>query len=464
MSLHLVLLVAAALLASRLFLNWSKLRSAPGPFLAGISDLWRAYYQYNGLLRAKLLQLHKKHGSIVRYGVNSISISDPSAISIIYGSRAGFVTADSYKVLVGISNGKEVKSLVSTADEAKHGALRRSVAKAFTPAATLDYEMHVDETIPELIQALERHETVDIAQMLLFYSMDAASRLLFGEPLGCLRTESDVGGTIQLIRDRFNHWGWWSSIPGLERLVYRNPISMRVKRTPSSMAANAVSKIQARTSKIREQEHTDLLQRFLEAHEENPGVIDNAGVVGLLMSTISGAGDTTSTTMAALIYNVLKHPNVEDKLVRELEEAQLSQVPSFSSVNKLPYLNAVIKESMRVFSTPTWPMERKVPFGGVEISGTFFPEGTSVGCMPSAVHFNSKAFGEDAEVFRPERWLEADAPTLRAMEAAHLGFSRGRRVCLGQHIAVLQMKKVVAAIFMSSQVSSQSILISQGGI
>jgi len=89
---------------------------------------------------------------------------------------------------VGISNGKEVTSLVSTSDENKHGALRRSVAKAFTPTASLDYEAHVDKTIPELIEALEKRHTVDMVEMLLFYSMDAASRLLFGEPLGCLRT------------------------------------------------------------------------------------------------------------------------------------------------------------------------------------------------------------------------------------------------------------------------------------
>ena len=87
-----VLFAAVALLVTRAFLNWRKLSSAPGPFLAGLSDLWRAYYQYNGALRSKLLSLHKKHGPIVRYGVNSISISDPGAISIVYGSRAGFVT------------------------------------------------------------------------------------------------------------------------------------------------------------------------------------------------------------------------------------------------------------------------------------------------------------------------------------------------------------------------------------
>jgi hypothetical protein len=114
--------------------------------------------------------------------------------------------------------------------------LRRSVAKAFTPTGALDYEAYVDETIPELVDALARHSTVDLAKIMLYYSMDAATRISFGESLGRLQAEFDVGGTIQLIRDRFNHWGRWSSIPDLERLVYRNPISVRTQRAPSSMA------------------------------------------------------------------------------------------------------------------------------------------------------------------------------------------------------------------------------------
>ena len=343
--------------------------------------------------------------------------------------------------------------MVSTADEAKHGALRRSVAKAFTPTGILDYEVYVDQTIPDLVDALGRHETVDLAEYMMFYSMDSASRVSFGEALGCLKTETDVGGTIQVIRDRFNHWGWWSSIPGLERLVYRNPISIRQKRAPSSMAATALSKIRTRSSATDSNTHPDLLTKFIQASEADPDTLNITGVVGMLMSTISGAGDTTSTTMVATVYKLLKHPKVLDKLVSELREAKISDPPSFAEVGKLPYLNAVVKETMRVFSTPTWPMERKVPAGGVMIAGMYFPEGTSVGCMPSAVHFNPSAFGEDAETFRPERWLEADDAELKAMEAAHLGFSRGRRVCLGQHIAVMQMKKVLSMLLMKFEVS-----------
>lgn len=344
-------------------------------------------------------------------------------------------------------------SLVSTADESRHGALRRSVANAFTPTAVLDYEPWIDATIVELLKSIEKKTTFDLSSMILHYTMDAAGRFSFGEPLGCLEEEDDVGGSIQLIRDRFNHWGWWSSIPGLERLVYRNPLAMRQKRAPSSMAAAAVQKLKARSGQDKyDGEHVDLLHKFLEASKDQPEALDTSGVVGMLMSTISGAGDTTATTVTAAIYNLIKNPAALKSLREELSEAQLPEIPSYSEVSKLPYLNAVVRESMRVFPTPTWPMERLVPKGGATIAGMFFPEGTSVGCLPSAVHQNTKIFGDDVDVYRPERWLTSNAQELRQMESAHMGFSRGRRVCLGQNIAIMQMKKVIPALVMKFEV------------
>lgn len=98
-------------------------------------------------------------------------------------------------------------------------------------------------------------------------------------------------------------------------------------------------------------------------------------------------------------------------------------------------------------------MERRIPSPGATIDGTFFPEGTTVGCMPSAVYMNPATFGEDPEVFRPERWLESDEETLKMMEGAWLGFSRGVRVCLGQHVAIMQMKEVISSILLNLDVS-----------
>lgn len=343
-------------------------------------------------------------------------------------------------------------SLVSTADETRHGALRRSVANAFTPTAVLDYEKWIDATIEELLITVSKKKTFDLSSMTLWYTMDAAGRFAFGEPLGCLQVEGDVGDSIQLVRDRFNHWGWWSSLPQLEKLLYRNPISIRQSRTPSRMAAKALAKLKERTGESKDNTgYTDLLQRFLEASKDHPQ-LDTPGIIGMLMSTISGAGDTTASTVVAVIFNLMKNPESLKKLEDELLQANLPAIPEFAQVSKLPYLNAVVKEGMRLFTVSTWPMERLVPAGGVTIVGMFFPEGTTVGCLPLAVHHNSKVFGEDAHIYRPERWLTSDREQLRQMEAAHMGFSRGRRNCMGQNIAVLQMKKVIPALLMKFKV------------
>lgn len=291
--------------------------------------------------------------------------------------------------------------------------------------------------------------------------MDAAGRFSFGESVGCLAAEDDVGGSIQLIRDRFAHWSSWSSFPRLERLVHRNPIFKPIQRAPSSIVAAATAKLKARTNGGGSQEEKeaadvaapDLLQRFLDASKDFPQALEGPGIVGMLMSTISGAGDTTASTVTAVLYQLLKNPDTMENLRTELAHADLPEIPAFHEVNRLPYLHAVIREGMRIFNPGSWPMERLVPAGGVTIAGMYFPEGTSVGCMPAAVHRNTKVFGDDVEVFRPERWLTSDGEHLRRMEAAHMGFSRGRRNCLGQNIAVLQMKKVIPALIMKFNVS-----------
>lgn len=355
-------------------------------------------------------------------------------------------------MIVGIHNGKEVPSLVSIADEAKHIALRKSISPAFTPAGVLDYEVFIDQGIDELLKVLEKEPTVDFARWMLLYSMDVSSRMLFSESLGFLESGSDVGGTIQVIHDRFVHWGNWSSFPTLERLIFRNPLSLNMKRTPSSMAAFAFSKLRARMAASTPPPQRDILQKFIEASQTHPKTLDTAGITGLLMSTISGAGDTTAATVAATIYFLLKTPAALDKLLSELHGSGVSNRPQYSETSKLPYLNAVIRESMRCFPSATWPIERKVPAGGITLDEIFLPEGTSVGCQPSVVHRDQTVFGEHTERFHPDRWLHKSDEQLRLMDRAHLGFGKGKRLCLGQHIAIMQLKKLIPMLIMKFKV------------
>jgi len=456
-SLITLLLPAVLLLTVRLLHNWGKLKTVPGPIAASFSDFWRAFYMYKGKLRSKLAELHQKHGTLVRYGINCVSISDPAAITTIYASRAKFTSADSYKTLIGVSNGKEVYTVISAPDQL-HAALRRSVAGAFTPTAVLDYEKYIDQTIPELLEELEKRKTFDFAEMMTFYSMDTASHFAFSETLGCLRSGSDVGNMIGTVRERFLYWGRWGSLPHLERLIYRNPITLHLPRTPSNMVKLAASKLQTRITELskssdNEEKKDDLLQRYLDASTRYPDTLNTTGIVGMLMSTISGAGDTTAGTVGATFYYLLKNPDTLTKLRMELRDAGVPLIPTYGQIRDLPYLDAVIKEAMRLFPLINLPLERVVPDGGVTIAGHFFRQGTTLGVLPSVIHRNEAVFGEDVEAFRPDRWLEAGPEKLRMMEAAHMGFSRGKRACLGQHIALLQMKKLIPALVMKMDVS-----------
>lgn len=70
------------------------------------------------------------------------------------------------------------------------------------------------------------------------------------------------------------------------------------------------------------------------------------------------------------------------------------------------YLQATIKEVLRLFPATGLTIPPVVPKGGLELCGYFFPEGVIVGVNPWVAHANKTVFGEDADVFRPERWLE----------------------------------------------------------
>jgi cytochrome P450 len=458
----LFLLLPLILLAiHHLYSNYHALpASLPGPLLSHLTSFHRFSLQRRGLLRSHLLTLHSLHGPIIRYGPRSISLSLPSAINPIYNSQPALPTAASYRVLLGIKDGVEIPSLVSTRDPIRHGQLRRSVASAFTEKGSLEYEVFVDATIPDLVSSLRRSislgQKINLPDLLMLYAMDSASRMAFSESLGCLRSGEDVGGSIAMIRDRLRHWGHWSGMPWAERLVYRNWWAMRRSkgRTPGEMVRRAAEKLGARLEKEAEGETGDILGKFIAAHRANPQLIDPQGVVGLLMSTLSGAGDTSATTMSALLLYVVSTPGCLAKLRNELQAAGLSkeEIPRYAQTARLPYLAAVLKESMRMFPVVTWPLEREVQEGGMMLAGNFIPAGTSVGIFVPALHRDKEVFGEDADVFRPERWLDTgkdgDGEKIKKMEQASMGFSRGRRVCLGQHVAVMQMKKVIPVLIL----------------
>jgi cytochrome P450 len=110
----------------------------------------------------------------------------------------------------------------------------------------------------------------------------------------------------------------------------------------------------------------------------------------------------------------------------EINEAadagNLSDPVSYADGIKLQYLQAIMKEAMRLHPAVGVTMPRHVPKGGAVIEGRWFPGGTRVGVNAWVVHKDREMFGADADIFRPERFLEKEGKA-RERNLLHVSIS-----------------------------------------
>jgi cytochrome P450 len=114
-----------------------------------------------------------------------------------------------------------------------------------------------------------------------------------------------------------------------------------------------------------------------------------------------------------------------------------------SEARQLPYLQAVIKEALRLWPPVVGLLQKVAPPEGDTINGVFIPGGTFVGQCAWALGRNPAIYGPDCALFRPERWLEASPEEYQKMDRqSDLTFGYGRFACLGRPVATIELNKV----------------------
>jgi len=229
---------------------------------------------------------------------------------------------------------------------------------------------------------------------------------------------------------------------------------------PESQAANVKS--------------PDLLSKFLAAHQAHPEFMSQTLVQTMAVSMAFAGSETTAISLSAVFYFLLKHPPALARLQGEIDDAARAGefhdsetgLVTWHESQRLPYLDACIKEVFRLHPAAGLPLERIVPEAGAEISGHFVPGGTIVGCSAWLIHMNKAVFGEDAETYRPERWLLngesiktevgkiAEDRRIREMNGTMFQFGMGSRTCIGKNISLLEIYKLVPSMLRRFEVCS----------
>jgi cytochrome P450 len=197
----------------------------------------------------------------------------------------------------------------------------------------------------------------------------------------------------------------------------------------------------------------DLLSKFMQAKTDRPEFMTDSLVMTMAVSMAFAGSETTAISLSSVFYFLLKNPRCMEKLMEELDSKDREGyfhdkekgVVTWSESQGLPYLDACIKESFRLHPAPGLPIERIVPPQGADIAGHFIKGGTIVGCNAWVVHRRPEIFGEDVEVFRPERWM-GDEKKVKEMGATLLHFGMGARTCIGKNISLLEIYKVVPSV------------------
>ncbi|XP_012935599.1 cytochrome P450 3A12 isoform X1 [Aplysia californica] len=184
----------------------------------------------------------------------------------------------------------------------------------------------------------------------------------------------------------------------------------------------------------------DFLQLLLNAESQDrhiPGEekkLNSFEICAQLCLFFVAGYETTANTMQFLSHSLAKHPEVQEKLIAEIESCLGDEEPNSENLVKLTYMDAVISETLRLY--PPIPYLTREAFAACEINGFHMPAGTGI-FIPTFAIGRDEEFFPEPEKFKPERFLDETSPV---NPLTVLAFGFGPRQCIGMRLAMKEIK------------------------
>ena len=353
----------------------------------------------------------------------------------------------------------------SELDESKHTKRRQQMAAGYSGKENLSLESDIDGHVKELIHLVrskyisspQHSKPMDLARKVQFFTLDVISKIGFGESFGDLQADADLNDYIKSGELGLSIAAFLSAL-GLTKYFHWPPIARLLG--PSEKDKSGFGKMMgvARKlidSRLEKSTHgrSDMLASFMRHGLPKEDLFSES-----LLQILAGS-DTTATAIRSTMLYVITHNRIYRRLQAEVDASVRSgaapaapEIARDATLKSLPYLQAVVREGLRILPPVTDQVPKKVPPGGdrvtVEGKEYYLPGGTDISYNAWGVHRDRAMFGEDADVFRPERWLveenKIDESKLTAMRRTNeLIFGYGKYQCLGKPIALMEIAKVI---------------------
>ncbi|RYP93749.1 hypothetical protein DL770_000121 [Monosporascus sp. CRB-9-2] len=364
--------------------QWYRLSHIRGPLLASLTSWW-AYLCVRGMgFHPIALDVQRKYGKIVRITPNGVMSSDPETIWRINSARSSYTRSGWYGSLRFNPYGD---SVLSEMDTAKHDKRKAKLAFGFSGKGLMDLEGNVDTQLAVLVDVLKSRTSQGQGQAVV-----------------------DIGRTLQYFQVDL--------ITALREAVERRVNGGNVKDHGG-----------------------DMLDEWLK-HGVSPAEAE----IDLSLQVPAGTETSISAIRGILMY-LMTSPSAYQKLKKEIADAiqdgRISSPIKNSEAKSLPYLQAVINEGLRMTPPLIAGFAKEVPPGGDIICGKAVPAGTEVYTNIVSLMQDQDVFGHDAEIFRPERFIDCDDDTkANRMKVVDLTFGHGRWLCLGKGLALMEMNKI----------------------
>jgi cytochrome P450 len=299
---------------------------------------------------------------------------------------------------------------------------------------------HIDtyaETIvaytERMLESWQAGEIHDVHRGMMRLTLEIIARVLFGRDLADELEDAAAAINVYLeqFADRFGMYAVPEWIPTPGNVRYR-----RAMRSLDGIIYGAI-----REGRQSNGDETSLLAAFLRAQQIYGVEMTDLQLRDEMATLFFTGHETTGLALTWTLFLLGEHPEAEARLLEELDAVLGDHPATLRDVSRLPYLDCVIKESLRLYP-PAYGVVREA-LSDCEIGGYVIPKGSTVAMFQWVVHRDPRYF-DDPDAFRPERW--ADGLADRLPKFAYFPFGGGPRVCIGREFALLETALVLATI------------------